>query len=122
LRYDFFFGFDARQLGEYAWYGENPEGKTHPVGQKKPNAWGLYDMHGNVWEWVEDDWHNNYEGAPNDGQARIDELRGANRVMRGGGWFSVARYCRSANRYGYWPDYRYHGVGFRLSRSVALGP
>ena len=79
-------------------------------------------MHGNVWEWVEDDWHNDYNGAPDDGRAWIDEPRGANRVMRGGSWNVDARYCRSAYRNGRWPDYRDCDVGFRLSRSVALGP
>ena len=79
-------------------------------------------MHGNVWEWVEDDWHENYEGAPNDGRAWIDEPRGADRVMRGGSWRFDANYCRSAARFNYRPDDRYYDVGFRLSRSVALDP
>jgi formylglycine-generating enzyme required for sulfatase activity len=119
----FSFKGDTSKLGEYAWYRENSDGKTHPVGQKKPNAWGLYDMHGNVWEWVEDDWHGNYEGAPTDGTAWIDESRGAYRVVRGGSWDDAAHLCRSARRSDYRPDARYGNVvGFRLSRSVALGP
>jgi formylglycine-generating enzyme required for sulfatase activity len=117
----FFFGDDAGKLGEYAWYNDNSEGETHPVGQKKPNAWGLYDMHGNVWEWVEDDWHDDYEDAPEDERAWIDKPRGADRVVRGGSWLHDARLCRSARRYGSSPDYRYFGIGFRLARSVALG-
>jgi len=79
-------------------------------------------MHGNVWEWVEDDWHENYEGAPNDGRAWIDEPRGVSRVVRGGGWVLDAHDCRSAYRRYIWPGNRYDFVGFRLSRSVALDP
>jgi formylglycine-generating enzyme required for sulfatase activity len=66
---EYYFGDDAKQLGDYAWYNENSNQKTHVVGQKKSNAWGLYDMHGNVWEWCEDIWHGDYEGAPTDGSA-----------------------------------------------------
>jgi len=74
---------------------------------KRPNAWGLYDMIGNVWEWCEDDWHGNYDGAPTDGSAWVDSpKRGGGRVVRGGSWFNDAWFCRSANRYRDTPDYR----------------
>jgi len=76
------FGDDPSELGEYAWYGANSV-KTHPVGQKKPNTWELYDMHGNVWEWVQDEWHSTYDGAPTDGSAWEEEGI-SYRVTRGG--------------------------------------
>jgi formylglycine-generating enzyme required for sulfatase activity len=88
----------AGELDAMAWYGENSGLKTHPVGEKKANAWGLHDMHGNVWEWCQDGWHKDYNGAPSDGSAReqgSDNLR----VLRGGSWFDVARNCRSADRF-----------------------
>jgi formylglycine-generating enzyme required for sulfatase activity len=118
----FSFGDDIKKLNEYAWYFDNSEGKTHPVGEKRPNAWGLYDMHGNVWEWVEDDWHKNYKGSPDDGRAWVDDPRGPYRVFRGCSWRSGARICRSALRLNIGPVYRFSFVGFRLARSVALGP
>jgi len=117
---EFSFGDHLSELMEYAWLGNNSDGKTHPVGQKELNAWGLYDMHGNVWEWVEDDWHKDYNGAPDAGRAWIDEPRGVGRVIRGGGWGSGAHDCRSAIRYGRTPDNRRDFFGFRLARSVAL--
>ena len=83
------FGDDESKLGDYAWYGDNSGGKTHPVGRKKPNSWGLYDMHGNVWEWVQDCFHcDNYSGAPADGSAWVVacEFGGAYRVNRGCSW------------------------------------
>jgi formylglycine-generating enzyme required for sulfatase activity len=78
-------------------------------------------MHGNVWEWVEDDWHDNYNNAPTDGRAWIDKPKGAHRVVRGGGWHNDAFGCRSAVRSYNPPVYHLVKSGFRLARSVALG-
>jgi formylglycine-generating enzyme required for sulfatase activity len=86
-------------LGGVAWYSENSDGKTHPVGEKEPNVFGLHDMIGNVCEWVEDDWHVNYDGAPSGGQAWIENPRGIERVARGGSWYGIARLCNSAIRF-----------------------
>jgi formylglycine-generating enzyme required for sulfatase activity len=118
----FSFGDDTSKLDEYAWYSDNSERKTHPVGRKKSNAWALYDMHGNVWEWVEDDLHSNYKGAPDDGRAWVDDPRGARRVIRGGSWGHGVHSCRSAIRGDVGPDFRDYVLGFCLARSVALGP
>jgi formylglycine-generating enzyme required for sulfatase activity len=86
------------------------------------NHLGLANMLGNVWEWVADDWHGDYEDAPPDGRPWINTPRGTDRVLRGGSWFLVARYCRSAARDGFTPGSRDTLIGFRLARSVALGP
>ena len=109
------FGDDEGKLGEYAWYADNSGRKAHNVGQKKPNPWGLYDMHGNVWEWTQDWYHDDYKGAPTDGSAW--EGSGASRVNRGGSWGSNARNCRSAYRDDFVPDFRDRNLGFRLLRS-----
>ncbi len=95
---EFSFGNDPSELGEYAWYFNNAERVTHPVATKKPNLWGLYDMHGNVWEWVEDSWHHNYYNAPTDGSAWITEPTNTDRMIRGGGCFSSVPLCRTAYR------------------------
>jgi formylglycine-generating enzyme required for sulfatase activity len=110
------FGESASNLNEYAWYSANSGSQTHPVGQKKPNHWGLHDMHGNVYEWVQDTWHSTYTGAPRDGSAW--EGSGAVRVIRDGGWCSDAGNCRSTYRFGYDQSYRNFNLGFRLLRDV----
>jgi formylglycine-generating enzyme required for sulfatase activity len=101
-------------LTNYAWYVDNSEGTTHSVGQKLPNPWGLYDMHGNVWEWCQDWWTDNLPGG-----IALDlrgPASGSLRVVRGGGWgggFGDAWFCRSAARDRIVPDLRYGLIGFR---------
>jgi formylglycine-generating enzyme required for sulfatase activity len=106
----FHFGDETTQLPTFAWTTANASGTTHPVGQKQPNAWGLYDMHGNVWEWTADDWHDNYTGAPTNGSAWVDSPRAASRVFRGGSFNDEG--TPVAVRYGY--DDRNFASGFRL--------
>ena len=107
------FGDSESKLGDYAWYNDNSGDKMHPVGQKKPNPYELYDMHGNVYEWVQDTYHSNYNGAPTDGNA-WESGDGAGRVFRGGSWILLARFCRSSSRNNRVPGYRSDNVGFRL--------
>jgi formylglycine-generating enzyme required for sulfatase activity len=112
-----------KDLDAVGWYDGNSEGRLHPVGEKAPNGFSLYDMHGNIDEWLEDDWHDNYDGAPTDGSAWLDDPRGTDRVIRGGCWYDGARLCRSAGRDRGGPGYRSRGrLGFRLSRSIASSP
>jgi sulfatase modifying factor 1 len=98
------------------WGGKN----VAPVGSFKANDWGLYNMLGNAWEWVEDCWHESYKGAPEDGSVWPEADGGdcARRVIRGGSWTHVPRYVRSAYRYGGTPDYRGLNLGFRLAQDV----
>jgi len=108
----------VQSLDESGWYRGNAEGRTHPVGQKKPNALGLYDMQGNAWEWCLDLWHSNYQGAPADGSPWLREdylpLVAIRRVLRGGSW--CRRYFKLAGTYRYrgTPDFRSDGTGFRI--------
>ncbi len=95
---EYYFGDDESQLGEYAWYNGNSGQTTHPVGQKKPNEWGLYDMAGNVFEWT-DSWYDSSRSS---------------RVLRGGFWNYSAEFCRSAHRIYSPPGHRASTVGFRL--------
>jgi formylglycine-generating enzyme required for sulfatase activity len=111
------FGDDEAWLSEYAWYQANSGGATHPVGEKKPNLFGLFDMHGNAWAWCEDIWHSSYRGAPNDGsvwQTGDTPLR----ILRGGSWYRNASGLRSAFRVAFSPDGRYNDVGFRVARGL----
>jgi formylglycine-generating enzyme required for sulfatase activity len=114
----YYFGDNDNQLGDYAWYEGNSNRTTHPVGQKKPNGWGLYDMSGNVWEWCEDDWHNSYAGAPNDGSAWLDNDNRSQslKCLRGGSWYNGPSYCRSAFRFYFSRrvDIPYYSFGFRV--------
>ncbi len=115
------FGNDESKLGEYAWYEENSDKQTHPVGRKHPNAWGLYDMHGNVWEWVQDTYSENYYSSSpkNDPQGPSSLLAG--RVLRGGSWFGTAGgTMRTAARFRLNAEDRYFGnfYGFRVVRSA----
>ena len=108
----------SQRLKEVGWYADNSHGETKPVGCKFPNELGLYDMSGNVWEWCEDDWHGNYLEAPEDGSAWIDQERGSDRVLRGGGWIDNPQGCRSAYRINDYPVNRYRNVGLRLALSL----
>jgi formylglycine-generating enzyme required for sulfatase activity len=112
----YYTGDSEEDLDRVAWYAKNSGNKLHRVGEKEPNLFGLYDMHGNVWEWCEDHWHYNYAGAPGDGSPWVDQKGGSGRVMRGGSWFGVAGLCRSACRYGGFPDFLDDDLGFRLVR------
>ena len=109
----YFFGDDSSDLGDYAWYLDNSVDRTHKVGLKDSNPWGLYDIYGNVWEWVQDKYSEELPGG-------IDPLNedGVDPVLRGGDWLTDAFFLRSADRYGRHPGYRDNGIGFRLVRTL----
>jgi formylglycine-generating enzyme required for sulfatase activity len=102
-------------------YGGGPKGeyraKTLPVGSFAPNPWGLYNVHGNVWEWVQDCWNDSYNGAPTDGSAWTSGDC-SRRILRGGSWFNLPWYLRAALRYGIATDNRDYGIGFRVGRTL----
>ncbi|NQU24287.1 MAG: formylglycine-generating enzyme family protein [Candidatus Nealsonbacteria bacterium] len=115
----FSFGDDKALLGEYAWYGRNSGKKTQPVGQKKPNAWGLYDIHGNVHEWCAD-WHDSgyYKQSPPSDPA--GPRQGVARVLRGGSFYDdLPDYFRCSDRYHDHPGFRYYRYGIRVAGNLA---
>jgi formylglycine-generating enzyme required for sulfatase activity len=110
------FGDDAKALGDFAWYKGNAAGNDPPVGKKKPNAWGLYDMHGYVWEWCQDAWAPTHEGARDDASPRVVK-DAKDFVVRGGSWADGADAARSAFRAGQPRAHRSDAIGFRCVRS-----
>ena len=108
------FGADANDLGEYAWYGLNSGRQSHKVGLLKANPFGLYDMHGNVWEWVQDGYVEDLPGGTDPFQ---EPWGGVFQVVRGGSWFHIGQDLRSAFRKGVYPNNRYNNIGFRLVRT-----
>ena len=107
-------GDEESGLKSVAWYGFGWGGRSHPVGQKKPNAWGLYDMHGNVWEWCSD-WHDTTYYANSPPEDPTGPASGSRRVVRGGSWFHNAPISRSAYRNPDRPSFRSHSYGFRVA-------
>lgn len=107
----FCFGDDESELDEYAWFANNSHRQTHEVAQKKANAWGLHDMHGNVYEWCQDGWSGKLPGGSDPFVSPKDEYR----VFRGGSWFGGPSDCRSAYRLRHPVNYRCNVLGFRLA-------
>lgn len=107
-------GTTRDEPNRFAWHFENAEDRLHKVGDKEPNAWGLYDVLGNVWEWTEDDWHASYTGAPDDGSAWVDTPRADSRVVRGGSFHSTEYTVRAASRSRFNPVSRSNLIGFRV--------
>ena len=114
----FFFGDEEAALSDYGWSTYNSELKAHPVGEKKPNAFGLYDIHGNASEWVEDPWRDNYIGAPSDGSAWVEGGDPNRRVVRGGSWHTKPDLLTSAFRWGSFAESRSYLTGFRVARTL----
>ena len=108
---------EIASLDAYAWFGANSEKEAHAVGQKKPNRFGLYDMHGNVWEWTLDCWNPSYVGAPADGAAQTtgDCSR---RVIRSGSWYYFPEMARSAERRGESMHIHSYNIGLRVVQEI----
>jgi formylglycine-generating enzyme required for sulfatase activity len=102
---------------EVAWSGDE-YGSTHPVGTRQPNAWGFYDMSGNVWEWTDDCSFPDYQNAPLDGSSRQSEKLCQSRILRGGSWLSGPQYGQAVLRLGFKGSYRMSDYGFRVARDI----
>jgi len=114
----YYFGDEAKELDDHAWHKGNSQGSAHPVGQKRPNAWGLYDIYGNAWEWCAD-WHDPAYYAQSPSDDPTGPSSGSARMFRGGGWASPDYQTRSAYRcFGLTPSLRYTVVGFRVARTL----
>lgn len=117
---DYHFGNDMKKLEEYGWYKQNAAGQRRPVGRLKPNTWGLYDMHGNVWEWVQD-WQRGGFVTPFPAGVDIDPqgpATGLNRLVKGGAWNAYAEHCKLAYSSFVRPHEYGPGLGFRLLRTA----
>ncbi|MGB0086272.1 MAG: formylglycine-generating enzyme family protein, partial [Rhodomicrobiaceae bacterium] len=123
----------AGSISRYAWGDDLGKGnancdgcgsrwdlqQTAPVGSFKPNAFGLYDLHGNVWEWVEDSWHDSYDGAPTDGTAWVEGSDPNFRIIRGGSWRNEAEFLRADVRVKRIIAVRFDTLGFRVARTLS---
>jgi formylglycine-generating enzyme required for sulfatase activity len=107
------FGDDPQKLGDYGWFHGNAAGNDPPVGAKKPNPWGLYDVHGYLWEWCADPWHADYRGAPTDGSVWTKDGDSTQAVLRGGSWKDGAEKLSSAFRQAAKRETRDDAIGFR---------
>ena len=107
------FGDSTETLGEYGWFGD-VTGRSHPGGNKKANRWGIFDMHGNVWEWCQD-WHDEY--STDNATDPRGPKHGSRRIARGGGWDSHIDLCNSSSRLWLLPYFPYH-VGFRVAMTL----
>ena len=110
------FGDNEGDLGRHAWFSQNSNRTTHPVGEKQSNSFGLHDMHGNVWEWTQDCWNGNYNAAPTDGSVWTTGNCSL-RVARGGSWVDGPRFLRSAYRLRSTSAIRNLDFGFRVART-----
>lgn len=118
----FYYGSSKLALGKYAWFLENANQRSWPIGLLKPNDLGLFDMHGNLWEWTQDEYQDYDTTLIDDAERNLVVNNGAGRVSRGGSWNDPASSCRTASRSGYQPTFRGTGMGFRVAQVLELQP